>query len=258
MYGRPAGRPQPRLTIMPERATCKFGDALIEYTVVRSARRKKTIEITLNPQDGVVVKVPSRTSRQEIDGIVRQRADWILRKASANILRPTPRRFLSGETLPYLGRTLSIVSEAACGKRVSVRLEDDALHIGAPSHLNEQERVDAVHAAVERWYRARAASCLPKMVERWRPAVTRYAVTRVLIRGQRKRWGSCSSDGSIRLNWRIMMAAPALIEYVVVHELAHLNVMNHSPRYWKQVERAMPDYRARRKRLNDVGVQLWL
>ena len=243
---------------MSERATCKIDDTLIEYTVVRSARRKKTIEITLNPKDGVVVKAPRRASLKEIDGIVRRRANWILRKASANILNPTPRRFVSGETLPYLGRSLPIVAAATSDKRVSVRLEHDNFHILATPHLNEQERVDAVHTAVEQWYRARAAACLPKMVARWQPAVTRRKATRVLIRNQRKRWGSCSSDGSIRLNWRIMMADPTLIEYIVVHELAHLNVMNHSPLYWKQVERIMPDYDARRKRLNDVGAQLWL
>lgn len=243
---------------MPERATCKFGETLIEYTIIRSARRKKTVEIRLNPKDGVVVMAPNRTSREEIDGIVRGRADWILRKASANVLHPTPHRFVSGETLPYLGRSLPIASEAADGKCVSVRLEDDRFHIGAPPCLNEQERIGAVHRALERWYHARATSCLPKMVERWQPAVTCRAVTRVLIRGQRKRWGSCSSDGSIRLSWRLMTVAPALIEYVVVHELAHLNVMNHSPHYWKHVERAMPDYKARRKRLNDAGAQLWL
>ena len=86
----------------------------------------------------------------------------------------------------------------------------------------------------------------------------RKTPSRVLIRNQRKRWGSCSSDGSIRLNWRIVMAEAALIDYVVVHELAHLAVMDHSPRYWSVVERALPDYKARRKRLNEVGAGFWL
>ena len=98
---------------------------------------------------------------------------------------------------------------------------------------------------------------LPEAVARWQGKVSRKQPSRVLIRNQRKRWGSCSSDGSIRLNWRVVMAEPALIDYVVVHELAHLDVMNHSPRYWKRVERVMPDYKARRKRLNDVGAGFW-
>ena len=99
---------------------------------------------------------------------------------------------------------------------------------------------------------------MPEIVARWQSKVSRKKPTQVLIRSQRKRWGSCSSDGSIRLNWRIIMAEPALIDYVVVHELAHLAVMDHSPHYWKQVERALPDYRTRRHRLNEIGAHFWL
>ena len=99
---------------------------------------------------------------------------------------------------------------------------------------------------------------LPEIVARWQSKVSRKKPLQVLIRSQRKRWGSCSSDGSIRLNWRIIMAEPALIDYVVVHELAHLAVMDHSPRFWKQVECALPDYRTRRHRLNDIGAHFWL
>ena len=76
---------------------------------------------------------------------------------------------------------------------------------------------------------------------------------RVLVRDQRSRWGSCSSDGTLRFSWRLGMVAPDLIDSVVVHELAHLEVMNHSPAFWEVVLKAMPDARERRKRLNEVG-----
>ena len=99
---------------------------------------------------------------------------------------------------------------------------------------------------------------MPEIVARWQSKVSRKKPTQVLIRSQRKRWGSCSSDGSIRLNWRIIMAEPALIDYVVVHELAHLAVMDHSPRFWQQVERALPNYRTHRHRLNEIGAHFWL
>ncbi len=258
-----------------EKASIKFDGRRIEYTIIRSARRKKTIEIILDPQQGVVVRSPARTPRKEIAALVRERAHWILRKATDNILRPTPRRFTDGETLFYLGREVPIVSESAedtevgidlgSGKmlrfntpaEVSVRLEDDAFRISIPAGISEEERIASVRAALERWYRREAARLLPDVVARWQSKVSRKEPMRVLIRNQRKRWGSCSSDGSIRLNWRIIMAEPALIDYVVVHELAHLSVMDHSPRYWKQVERALPDHRDRRKRLNEVGAQFW-
>ena len=241
-----------------ERASVEFNGKRIEYTVVRSARRKKTIEITLDPQQGVVVRSPARTSRKEIAELVRQRAGWILSRATEDILRPTPRRFTDGETLFYLGEQIPIVANTAPDERVSVSFEDGAFQIATPIDISEEDRVAAVKEVVERWYRREAARLLPEAVARWQGKVSRKTPSRVLIRSQRKRWGSCSSDGSIRLNWRIVMAEPALIDYVAVHELAHLDVMDHSPRYWQKVERVMPDYRLRRKRLNEVGAHFWL
>ena len=241
-----------------ERASIEHDGRLIEYTVVRSARRKKTIEITLDPERGVLVRSPARTSRKDIAELVQKRAGWILSRATEDILHPTPRRFTDGETLLYLGKQIPIVARTALDGRVSVSLEDGAFHIATPTGLSEEDRAAAVKEVVERWYRREAARMLPDIVLRWQGKVSRKKPSQVLIRNQRRRWGSCSSDGSIRLNWRIIMAEPALIDYLAVHELAHLAVMDHSPRYWKRVERAMPDYKARRKRLNEMGVHFRL
>ena len=242
-----------------EKASIKFDGKLIEYTVVRSARRKKTVEITLDPQQGVVVRSPARTPRKEIAALVQKRAEWILRKATDNILHPAPRRFTDSETLFYLGKEIPIVTQTDGPQNaVSIRLEDRILHISIPDCIAEEQRVVASREALERWYRREATRLLPEVVARWQSTVSRNKPSQVLVRSQRKRWGSCSSDGSIRLNWRIIMAEPALIDYVVVHELAHLAVMDHSPLYWKQVERALPDYRARRHRLNEIGAHFWL
>jgi len=241
-----------------ERASVEFDGRLIEYTIVRSARRKKTIEITLDSERGVLVRSPARTTRREISELVQKRAGWILKHATEDILDPTPRRFTNGERLYYLGEQIPIVADTAIDGRVSVSLEDGAFHIAAPPDISEEQRVAAVKEVVERWYRREAARLLPEIVGRWQNKVSRKKPTQVLIRNQRRRWGSCSSDGSIRLNWRIVMAEPALIDYVVVHELAHLAVMDHSPRYWNVVKRALPDYKARRKRLNEAGVHFWL
>ena len=258
-----------------EQASIEFEGATIEYTVVRSARRKKTVEIALDPERGVLVRSPARTPSKQLADMVRQRAGWIVRKMSQAPPRPQARRFTDGETLPYLGRELPIVRETVEDRDVEVgfgdgrmlqftkraefgvRLEDDAFRISVPADAGEEERVAKSRAELEAWYRKEAARVLPEAVERWQGKVVREKPSRVLIRNQRRRWGSCSSDGSIRLNWRVVMAEPALIDYVVVHELAHLAVMDHSPRYWKRVERAIPDYKARRKRLNDVGAGFW-
>ena len=257
------------------KASIEFDGRLIEYTIIRSARRKKAIQLALDPQQGVVVRSPVRVPNDEIADMVRERAPWILRKAPDNLLRPTPRRFTDGETLFYLGKEIPIITEAlqdtdmgidrgggalmrlTAPAEVSVRLADDAFRISIPAGISEEERISAVRAVLERWYRREAARLLPEAVARWQCKVSRKKPSQVLIRSQRRRWGSCSSDGSIRLNWRLIMAEPELIEYVVVHELAHLAVMNHSPHFWKRVERAMPDYRDRKKRLDDIGFHFW-
>ena len=241
-----------------EKASIEHDGRRIEYTIVRSARRKKTMEITLDPERGVLVRSPARTPRKEIATLVQKRAAWILRRATEDVLRPAPRHFTDGETLLYLGGEIPIIAGTTAGRSTRVSLESGAFHITTPSDIPEEERTSESRAALERWYRNEAARLLPEVVARWQGRVGDKKPSHILIRNQRRRWGSCSSDGSIRLNWRIIMAESALIDYIVVHELAHLSVMDHSPRYWKRVERALPDYRALRKRLNEVGIHYWL
>ena len=260
-----------------EKGSIEHDGRRIEYTIVRSARRKKTIEITLDSESGVLVRSPARTPRKEIATLVQKRAKWILRHATEDVLRPVPRRFTDGETLYYMGREIPIVTRANADKfiriemgdkaldlalsadrNVTVELEGDAFCISTPADISEEQRIATSKKAIEDWYRKEAARLLADIVARWQSKVARgKPPARLLIRSQRRRWGSCSSDGSIRLNWRIIMAEPELIDYVVVHELAHLIVMNHSPQFWQQVERALPDYRDRSKRLNEVGIHFW-
>src|SRR3990170_282249 len=92
-------------------------------------------------------------------------------------------------------------------------------------------------------------------VECW-TKVVELSPTRILIRDQRKRWGSCSADGTLRFNWRLILAPPTLIDYVVVHELLHLRVKNHSRAFWTEMARFMPDYQTRRLALKQIGLRL--
>ena len=240
-----------------ETASIESDGKRIDYTIVRSARRKKTLEITIDPECGVLVRSPARTPREEIATLVRRRAGWILRRSAETAEPPSARRFADGEMMLFLGSEYPIVNVLTSDNALTIDLVDGAFRISAPGHIGEEERIAASREAFERWYREEAERLLPDMVANWQSKVSRHKPSRILIRSQRKRWGSCSSDGSIRLNWRVVMAEPALIDYLVVHELAHLEVMDHSPRYWAHVERVLPDYRARRKRLNEVGMRFW-
>ena len=204
----------------------RYGNTTIDYEVRRSARRKKTVQITVDG-GGVQVAAPMTTPDSELRAIVRKRAPWILSHASQSTLEAVPKRFVSGETLPYLGRNVRI--------------------------LQDEERYQSIRRAVTRWYRARAAERLEAIVERWWRRLGHGEMSRVLIRDQRQRWGSCAPDGTLRFNWRAVMLKSALIEYVVVHELAHLTHRNHSTDFWDLVSKAMPDAQQRRLSLLEEG-----
>ena len=128
--------------------------------------------------------------------------------------------------------------------------------IAVPRNLDESERYERVRRAFVNWYKARAAVRLDSNVRRWWPQLGRGDQPRILIRDQRQRWGSCAPDGTLRFNWRAMMLPPALIEYVIVHELAHLTVKNHSSDFWGLVSKAMPDAQHRRRSLREAGRSL--
>ena len=240
-----------------ERGSVRFGEAEIEYRVTRSSRRVKTVSIRLEPGEGVIVSAPMRACSEQIQEIVRTRAGWILRRAAAAPPPLEKRAFLSGESLPYLGRQLRLSVTQTKARRVSLRLERSILFIETPAALTDEEQRTAIERVLTRWYRERASECLQERVQHWIPPAG-SAPRAVLIRDQRRRWGSCSADGTLRFNWRLVMAEPELIDYVVVHELAHLRVKNHSAAFWAGVARLMPDYRLRRVRLREVGPSLVL
>ncbi len=240
-----------------EEGSYQFGDTLIKYTVVRSPRRKKTIEITLDAQEGVLMAVPSRTSGEEIEAVMRKRAAWIVRKASSEVLDPRPRRFEDGDCLLFLGREVMLSVEPVESKNVSVELDRRGLRLRVPIDLSGAERLSRIRSELTDWYKGRAEHVLTEAVECWQRKLGR-SPSNIFIRSQSRRWGSCASDDTLRFNWRIVMAEPALVDYVVVHELAHLSVHNHSRKFWDEVANAMPDYTVRRRKLKEVGPYLYL
>ena len=235
----------------------RFGDAVIRYRVVRSARRKKTVTITLDRDRSVVVAAPLKTRNSDIEAIVRKRAGWILRKLREEDPRPQPRQLVSGESLYYLGRAVPIHVQTSAGLTPSVSLEDWTFRIECPEYLEGEERRTALREALMSWYWGRADETIRENVERWQSRVGRKPA-RISLGDQKSLWGSCSSKGSLRFNWRIVMAPPPLIDYVVVHELCHLVVANHSDRFWEQVARIIPDYSQRRLKLRKLEPTLTL
>ena len=240
---------------MKSRDTVRFGDTTIEYNIRRSAKRKKTVQITVDG-GGVQVAAPSSAEDSRLREIVRKRAPWILGHSPEDWLTIPPKRFVSGETLPYLGRNIRMVIKTENRRTTEVRFDHWRFRVSIPPGLDDENRRDRIHRAFVNWYRRRAYSRLAEAVERWWPLLGSGEFSRVLIRDQRLRWGSCAPDGTLRFNWRTAMLPTRLIEYVVVHELAHLRLKNHSPDFWGLVTRSMPDAQQRRRDLREAGQSL--
>ncbi len=246
-----------------EQGEITFGDSRIEYQVVRSARRRKTMEITIDEPGRVTVAAPLDTPASRISDFVRRRAGWIIRHDGAVTSAPPARLFVSGESLPYLGRLVRLnihhvepgsVKDIEQGF-VKVSFHHWRFDVDVPNGLQDDQRRECVRSAFESWYRQRAALKLPPRVERMAQLLGVQPAA-VLIRNQSQRWASCASDGTLRFNWRTVMAPPSLIDYIAAHELAHLRVRSHNADYWAVLAQAIPDYRLRRQRLREYGSQL--
>ena len=259
---------------MTARRSIRYGDTTIAYEVRRSERRKKTVQISVTGT-GVLVLAPTATPDRDLQAIVRKRAAWILTRSTESTLTAPPKQFVSGETLPYLGRNLRMIVTPTTARTPRVRFDHWRFHVETPQQLTGRDRTDRIRRCFIDWYRARAAQHIPKRVQHWLPHTTTgtqpHTATGtqptpppptqrhpplVLIRDQHLRWGSCTPDGTLRFNWRVMMLQPALIDYVVLHELTHLVIRNHSHDFWRLLTTAMPDAQTRRRNLREAGRHL--
>ncbi len=214
----------------------------ISYSVTRSKRRRKTISISVRADSGVRIAAPVATSEKFIHDLVAKRADWILKRLAVEESAAVARRFASGETIPFLGRDIPLEVTPTNLRRVKIEFGGHSFVVSVPDSLTGDDREAAIRNTMIRWYRQQAESAVNQSVAHWAPTMD-LAPKAVLVRDQRRRWGSCAPDGTLRFNWRLVLADPAILDYVVVHELAHLAQRNHSPKFWAVVERFVPDYR---------------
>jgi predicted metal-dependent hydrolase len=237
-----------------EKSEVQFGRTTIGYSIRRSARRR-TVSITVDPREEVVLLAPVGITVDRLDRVVHRKARWIVGKLHRGASLPTalPRReFVSGETFRYLGRQyrLRVASEAS--GRPSVSLQGAWLRIGVPRRVEGPERAVAVQQALVTWYRLHAAERLPERVTVWSEKLGIAAPT-VLIREQTRRWASCDPKGVLRFNWRIIQASMRLVDYVVAHEIVHLSHREHTRDFWSVLGKVMPDYEHRRAALRLLG-----
>ena len=240
----------------------RLNDAVVAYAFARG--RRKTIGFVVGPE-GLVVRAPRWTPLGEVDAALREKAAWILRKLQETQERQVRQdsariEWRDGTTLPLLGEAVVVRLDPSHGfKGKGAQLEAPtldgsarALQVGLPHTATPDQIKDSVQAWLMRHAKTHFIERLdhfaPQLQVRWHSLRLSNASTR---------WGSAKSDGSIRLNWRLIHFSPAVVDYVVAHELSHLREMNHSPRFWDTVRTVVPDYAQLRGQLKDDAVPRW-
>ena len=226
--------------------------AVTDYTIRRSDRARR-LRIVVAPT-GVEVVVPRRMALRHAEEFVAEKRPWIertlrqYRDAEASL---PPARLEDGGEIPYLGTTLPLrVRVEPRRTRPLVARRGGALHI-AVSHPGE----DVVRDAVVRWYRRRARIEVAERLD-WATLRAGTTYSKLQIRDPASRWASCSSNRAMSFSWRLLQAPEPVLAYVVEHEVAHLDVMDHSKRFWRLVESRCPDYREHERWLRSYGPAL--
>jgi hypothetical protein len=231
--------------------TIQYGATKIEYELVYAQR--KTLGITVRPDDlGVIVKAPEGTGLEEIEARVRKRGAWILkqqRELERYLPHLPPRQYVSGETHRYLGRQHRLkVVERENGTGEGVKRDRNFIYVT----VRDRADTGSVKALLDAWYhnqarrifQERLAACFPKMEH------VGVAYPEIIVRAMSTRWGSCSAEGRITLNVKLVRVPTSYIDYVIFHELCHLAERNHTARFYEILDRVLPDWQEQRDKLN--------
>ncbi|NYT60120.1 M48 family metallopeptidase [Alcaligenaceae bacterium] len=255
----PAARPIPAVAIscppsLPAGARWREVQApeqKIGYVLQRS--RRKSIGLTIN-DDGLQVRAPSWITLSQIDAAVIEKSAWVLEKlrmsqARQQQLETAEAQWHHGGRIPYMGKRIVLNLDstrraaAFTGKRFAPQ-DNDPLYLALP-HDAERSRIrDSTHA----WLQQQAQAWFGERLQHFL-GISKLRMRRWRLSSAATRWGSCSSDGNIMLNWRLIHFQPDIIDYVIAHEIAHLRELNHSKNFWREVERILPGFERARDAL---------
>ena len=216
----------------------------VDYRLIRARRRSIGMEVHL---EGLTVRAPRWITIREIEAALFERAQWIVKSLAewrARRREVMPREWKAGAPIVYRGRELALDIHPARQPAIAA----DLFHLTVRHPQAHDERQLAL--SVMHWLKDQAWQLVATRVAHYATRVTAKAPT-VRLSNARSEWGSCNARGEIRLNWRLVQLPPALAEYVVAHEVAHLAELNHSSRFWAQVEALLPGHAPLRRELGE-------
>jgi len=209
----------------------------------------------------VIITCPADISEDKIERIVLKKAPWILQKlkrVGETTAKPPEREYVSGETYYYLGRgyRLKVIEDASIHP-YEVKLRNGRFQVRIPPISSEYPREILVPSALRWWFQKKAEKRLEERVERFSSKIG-VEPAGLVVKNQMKRWGTCTKENLLYLNWKIIMAPMSIVDYIVVHELVHLNTKDHSPDFWLKIRAILPDYERRKEWLRINGPTLEL
>jgi len=232
----------------------QLGSHTVHYALRRSARRSHGFMIN---DDGLHVTSPKRAPLDDIERAIRAKQHWILTKlferSERHVMRAqrAPVEWVDGASLPYLGADITLRLEPAARSHCVYEPDTRTLRLGVTPGLEEWQ----IRERVKLWFQDEARRLFGERLDLYAPRVG-VTYNAYAISSAGTRWGSCTVAGNIRLNWKLVHYPLALLDYVVVHELAHLREMNHSPRFWAVVGEVFPDYEGAKAALKKRSVEM--
>lgn len=227
-----------------EQRSIELSGKSIDYILKRSGKRRRSIGLSIDDR-GLTVNMPLRASEKWLHSVLQEKAQWIVAKLDDWQARKPPELplWVDGQFIKFIGEpfTLRVVASLfdapplLRGRQLFVHVTDSA-----------NQRV--VEQTVTQWYQREAELLFKQRVAHY-ASLMQVSPSVVALSSARTQWGSCTARGTVRLNWHLIKMPLRLIDYVVVHELAHLVEMNHSPAFWRVVVSVCPDYAKRRAEL---------
>jgi len=239
-----------------------LGNARVAYEFTRGKRR--TIGFVVGVE-GLSVRAPRWVALRDVDAAVREKGDWILRKLTETRqrharLESARIEWKDGVAFPFLGQQVTVqLDPHHAFDGVGGVLDTGAAGSDAPVlrlALAKTASAAQIRDAAQAWLMRQARRIFIERLDHFAPRLG-VAWNKLSLSNASTRWGSASADGAIRLHWRLVHFRMSVIDYVVAHELSHLRVMDHSPRFWETVESVMPDYEQLRRQLKDEPVPRW-
>ena len=230
-----------------EQRTIRLSDKHISYTLKRSSKRR-SIGLRIDER-GLTVSMPLRASEKWLHSVLQDKADWVVQKLDSwQARKPPVMQWVDGESIPFRGEQfiLRIIPDLF-GAKPQLHKGELRLHVAAWASPAAIEKI------ATQWYQQEALRVFEECVAHFAPLM-QVSPREVKLSSARTQWGSCTIRAVVRLNWQLVKMPLHLIDYVVVHELAHLVEMNHSPAFWRVVERVCPEYQECRAQLHGYGI----